>query len=187
MWLPMHFLSACALISLTHLQVKVPAFSGVTDLRAYNTFFRQTADLVIKVRDTLQSLVVVFGQSRESYRDIGPKRECGTSRNSRLRCYRPWCILMAKLFLEPQVAALNEHAFPRLEEIRFEGFHLLEDASDSEAADAGLASVFQAIDECRFVDTTFTSVQSFDEPYCFEGHEDNGRDEGRFAGLLRSS
>ena len=157
MWLPLYLLSAHAMDSLSHLQVKVPPFDMYTDLRSYQTLFRQTASFVVKVRETLHSLLIVFGESQSLHRSPSP---CGTNRVFLEGYYRPWCIKMAKLFLEQMLTALNENAFPLLKEIRFEGFSLLKTADPRQFADAELDSVFQSIEDCRFKDATFTDIQS---------------------------
>ncbi|GAB7330788.1 hypothetical protein MBLNU13_g02336t1 [Cladosporium sp. NU13] len=64
---------------------------------------------------------------------------------------------MAKLFLEQMLTALNDNAFPLLEEIRFEGFTLLKRANSRESADAELAGIFQMVEESRFADGIFHS------------------------------
>lgn len=68
MWLPLHILLAHALDSLTHLQVKVPPFDMDIDLRNYLTLFQQTAAFTVKVRETLESIVIVFGESERTYK-----------------------------------------------------------------------------------------------------------------------
>lgn len=185
MWLPLYLLSAHDLDSLTHLQIKLEPFSMTTDLRNYHTMFRQAANLVIKVRHTLKSLFVAFGEKSSLYQGKRPY-ECGTGYMRRRTCYRPWCIKMAKLFLEQQLSALNENEFPRLDKIHFEGFHLLEDANDREAADAELEGVFQSIRDCRFTNATFTDLLSLDERLNFNGCSVQ-TDEGRFSELLARS
>ncbi|GAB7330787.1 hypothetical protein MBLNU13_g02335t2 [Cladosporium sp. NU13] len=62
MWLPLYLLSLHAMNSLSHLQVKVPPFDMYTDLRSYQTLFRQTASFAAKVSNTLRSLVIVSGE-----------------------------------------------------------------------------------------------------------------------------
>lgn len=61
----------------------------------------------------------------------------------------------AKFFLEQQLVAVNNHAFPRLEVIRFEGFYIFLDATPEEAARTGMASVFQLTRECPFANSSF--------------------------------
>ncbi|KAM0697445.1 hypothetical protein Q7P36_002299 [Cladosporium allicinum] len=189
MWLPLHILSAQPLDSLTHLQVKMPPFDLETDLRGFHTTYQQTAAFIVKVRETLESLVVGLGETEDMYSLTGP-RWCGTHYAHIRGCYRPWCMEMAKLFLEQQLAALNENSFPQLRKIHFEGFHLLQDASPGEAAKAELASVFQAIRDCRFADATFIDISSVQGRRCFEGYGDEGHiilDEGRWPELLAKS
>jgi hypothetical protein len=185
MWLPLYLLSKHAMDSLTHLQVKVPPFSRFTDLRSYQTLFRQTASFTAKVKDTLKSLVIVFGESSSLYAD--PESEgCGTV-NIHRHHYRSWCIKMAKLFLEQELAALNENAFPRLTTIRFEGFHLLEDADPGEAASAELADVLRLVRDCRFTNATFTEISSVQERQSYHGHNRNTDGDSRFVELLKTS
>ena len=189
MWLPLHILSAQPPDSLTHLQIKVPPFDLKTDLRSFHTTFQQTAALIVKVRETLESLVVVLGESENMYSLRGPQY-CGSQYAHIRQCHRPWCMEMAKLFLEQQLAALNENSFPRLRKVHFEGFHLLQNASPSEAAKAELARVFQAIRDCRFADATFIDISSVQGRRCFGGYGDEGHillDEGRWPELLAKS
>jgi hypothetical protein len=187
MWLPLHILSAYPLDSLTHLQVKVPPFDLDTDLRSFHTMFQQTAAFVVKVRATLESLVVVLGENEAMYPG---GQKYGSSITYRRECYRPWCMEMAKLFLEQQLAALNENSFPRLRKIHFEGFHLIQDASPSEAVKVELASIFQAIQGCRFADATFIDISNVQVRRCFGGYREDGHtllDDGRFPELLAQS
>lgn len=187
MWLPLNLLSSYSLDSLTHLQVKVPPFEMKADLRSYLTLFRQTALFLIKVNETLESLNIVFGESLSLYEEH-LEDGCRTMRHYRSACYRPWCIKMAKLFIEQQLAALNEHAFPRLEKIRFEGFHLLKNASPHDADKADLASVLQSIRYCRFSDATFIDISSVDsDQHSFLGYERNEDGDGRFTEFLANS
>lgn len=186
MWLPLYLLSAHAMVSLIHLQVKVPPFSVYTDLRSYNTLFRQTAIFITKTKETLKSLVIVFDESRSMYPDSDSKG-CGTGNVYRTGYYRPWCIKMAKLFLEQLLDALNENNFSQLEEIHFEGFDLLEDANPHEAASAELAVVLQLVRDSRFTNATFTDLSSVHGRQSYHGHDRKTDGDGRFAELLTSS
>lgn len=185
MWLPLHLLSAHSMASLTHLQVKVPPFSKHTDLRSYNTLFHKTANFMATTRETLKSLIIVFGECRSVYPDTAYRGGCGTP-----NYHRPWSIKMAKLFLEQLLAVLNENAFPQLEVIHFEGFHLLEDADPHEAARAELAGVLQLVqDTCsRFANATLTDLRSVQGRQSYHGHNrGTNEDLDRFAELLASS
>jgi hypothetical protein len=187
MWLPLQILSAHPLDSLTHLQVKVPPFDLDTDLRSFHTMFQQTAAFVVKVRATLESLVVVLGENEAMYPG---GQNYGQPDIYRRECDRPWCMEMAKLFLEQQLAALNENSFPRLRKIHFEGFHLIQDASPSEVEKVELAGIFQAIEDCKFADATFIDISSVQGRRCFQGYEYSGNyflDQGRFPELLAES
>jgi hypothetical protein len=189
MWLPLYILSAHPLDSLTHLQVKVPPFDLETDLRSFHTMFQQTAAFIVKVRATLESLVVVLGETDRMYSD-SKGQTYGSQRSYRCDCYRPWCMEMAKLVLEQQLAAPNENSFPRLRKIHFEGFHLLQDASPSEVEKVELAGIFQAIQDCKFADATFLDIPSVQGRRCFIGYEDVGHyllDHDRFPELLAES
>jgi hypothetical protein len=173
MWLPLYLLSAHAMDSLTHLQIKVPPFSFYTDLRSYQTLFRQTANFTAKVKGTLKSLVIVFGESWSLY--AAPvSYGCANGDDYRSR-YRPWCTKMAKLFLEQMLAVLNGNAFPRLENMRFEGFSILvrlpERAGPHEVAEADLTGVFQSIADCRFADGIFTDISSVQRRESYHGHD----------------
>ena len=184
MWLPLYLLSTHAMVSLTHLQVKVAPFSRSVDVRAYNTLFRQTSSFITKTRETLKSLIIVFDEHPGLYLEGQLKGGCGTPSG-----HNPWCIKMAKLFLEQLLAALNENAFPQLEKIRFEGFHHLEDANAHSAARAGLASVLRSVreSESRFGNTTFTDIKSLSGRKNYHGHNGGPGDDGRFAELLAKS
>jgi len=197
MWLPLHLLSPRPLDSLTHLQVKVQPFDLGTDLRSFHTTFQKTAAFVAKVRETLESLVIVFGD-REGLNQNSRLPQCGTSRVFHRSFRRPWCIAMAKYFLEQQLAALNENSFPQLRKIRFEGFRCIQDAEPYGAAQLGLAIVFEAIQECKVADATFTDIKSVQGRECFEGYDaedvDSDHphayvwpDEGGFPELLANS
>lgn len=167
MWLPLYLLAPHSMASLTHLQVKVPPFSSHTDLRSYNSTFHQTSNFIAKTKDTLKSLVIVFGECRSIYPDTAYRGGCGTPNYQ-----RPWSIKMAKLFLERLLAALNENAFPQLEDVHFEGFHILEDASPHEAALAELGGVLQlARDTCSwFANVTLTDLKSVQGRQSYHGH-----------------
>jgi hypothetical protein len=184
MWLPLYLLSAHAMVSLTHLQVKVAPFDREIDVRSYNTLFHQTASFIAKIKETLKSLIIVFDQCPSLYPEGQLKGGCGTPSG-----HNPWCIKMAKLFLQQLLAALNENAFPQLEKIRFEGFHHLEDADANNAARAELAGVLRSVreSESRFTNATFTDIKSLSgrESYC--GHNGGPGDDGRFAELLTKS
>lgn len=186
MWLPLYLLSAHAMDSLSHLQIKVPPFSMFTDLRSYHTLFQQTAAFTIKVRETLESLVVVFGESQSLFEGLTPEL-CGTGRAYRAGYYRPWCVKMAKVFLKQQLAALNENAFLRLKTIRFEGFRLLKDADPREAAKAELTGTFDSIGDCRFTDATFIEISSVQRRQSYHGHNRGTERICKFDELLASS
>jgi hypothetical protein len=186
MWLPLYLLSAHAVVSLTHLQVKVPPFSNETDLRSYNTLFHQTAMFVTKTKETLKSLIIVFDEFIDFY--ANPRATlCGTGRSLHYGYHRPWSIKMAKLFLEQQLAVLNENAFPQLEEIRFEGFDVLENANPRDAARAELAGVLQLVRDTRFLNATFTDLSSVQGRKSYHGHDRNTKDDSKFAELLTTS
>jgi hypothetical protein len=184
MWLPLYLLSAHAMVSLTHLQVKLAPFSRSVDVRGYNTLFHQTASFITKTKETLKSLIIVFDQSPSLYPEGQLKGGCGTPSG-----HNPWCIKMAKLFLERLLAALNENAFPQLEKIRFEGFHHLGDANAHNVARAGLTDVLQLVreSESRFTNATFTDIKSLSGRHSYTGHDGGPRDDGGFAELLARS
>ena len=184
MWLPLYLLPAHAMVSLTHLQVKVAPFSRYVDVRAYNTLFHQTASFITNTNETLKSLIIVFGESPGLYPEGQLKGGCGTPSG-----HNPWCIKMAKLFLEQLIAALNENFFPQLEKIHFEGFRHLEGANAHDATRAGLAGVLRSVRESegRFTKATFTDIKSVSCRESYTGHDDGLRDDGRFAELLAQS
>jgi hypothetical protein len=184
MWLPLYLLPAQAMVSLTHLQVKVAPFSRYVDVRAYNTLFRQTASFITKTKETLKSLIIVFGEIPGLYPEGQLKGGCGTPSG-----HNPWCKKMAKLFLEQLIATLNENAFPQLEKIRFEGFRNLEGANAHNTAMAGLAGVLRSVRESegRFTNATFTGIKSLSCRQSYTGHDGGLRDDGRFAELLSKS
>jgi hypothetical protein len=190
MWLPLYLLSAHALDSLTHLQIKVPPFSFYTDLRSYQTLFRQTANFTAKVKGTLKSLVIVFDECWSLYaKAVSYGCDNGDGYRSR---YRPWCTKMAKSFLKQMLAALNGNAFPRLENMRFEGFSILvrlpERAGPHEVAEADLAGVFQSIEDSRFAEGIFTDISSVQHRESYHGHDRNTNgDCKRFEKLLADS
>jgi len=184
MWLPLYLLSAHAMVSLTHLQVKVAPFSRYVDVRSYNTLFRQTASFIAKTKETLKSLVIVFDEFPGLYPEGRERGGCGTPSG-----HEPWCVKMSKLFLEQLLAALNDNAFPQLEKIRFEGFHHLENTHFYDAQRAGVASVLRSVRESegRFTNATFTDIKSLSGRRSCEGHDGGPRDVGRFAELLTTS
>jgi hypothetical protein len=184
MWLPLYLLSAHAMVSLTHLQVKVAPFDPEIDVRSYNTLFHYTASFIAKTKETLKSLIIVFDQYPSLYPEGRYKGGCGTPSG-----LNPWCIKMAKLFLERLLAALNENAFPQLEKIRFEGFHHLEDANVCDVARAGLTDVLRLVreSESRFTNATFTDVKSLSGRHSYPGHDGGPGDDGGFAELLARS
>jgi hypothetical protein len=186
MWLPLHLLSAHAMASLTHLQVKVPPFSVETDLRSYNTMSHQTAMFVTKTKETLKSLIIVFDEFMNLYANPSVKL-CGTGRALHDNYHRPWSIKMAKLFLEQQLAVLNDNAFPQLEEIRFEGFDVLENANPQDAARAELAGVLQLVRDTRFTNASFTDIPSVQGRRSYQGNNHNTKDDSRFTKLLETS
>lgn len=189
MWLPLHLLSAHSMASLSRLEVKVPPFSMYTDLRSYHTLFQKAAAFVVKIRETLNSLVIVFGESYNLYKSSDSL--CGTGRTYNKRCYHPWCITMARHFLEQMLAALNGNAFPCLEDVRFEGFSLLvtllKGAKPHEVARANLSGVFKSIEDCRFNDATFTDIQSVQGRQSYHGHGGITYGDCRFEELLAGS
>jgi len=191
MWLPLHLLLPHAMPSLTCVQVKVPPWNRNVDLRNYNTLFRHTSMFIAKTKETLKSLTIVLAVSRGLWETPGQYQLCGTGRAHRHSVLRPWSLKMARLFLEQLLGALNDNAFPRLEELRFEGFQLLHDANDREAARAELAGVLQLAQEtcCRFADinATLTDIPSVQARECFDGYDGGKEREAEFAHLLASS
>lgn len=192
MWLPLYLLSAHSMTSLSHLEVKVPLFSIYTDFRSYHTLFQQTADFAIKVRENLKSLVIVFGESQYLYKLPTSELRMSGCMYDR-RSYEPWCIAMAKNFLEQMLAALNGNAFPRLESMRFEGFSLLVNllslngANPQKIARAGLTGVFQSIENSRFADGIFTDISSRQGRESYRGHDRRTNGDRRFEELLAGS
>jgi hypothetical protein len=182
MWLPLYLLSTHAMVSITHLQVKVAPFSRSVDVRAYNTLFRQTANFIAKTKETLKSLNIAFGESLSLHPEFAGG--CHTPNGHRL-----WCIKMAKLFLEQLLVALNEKSFPQLEDIHFEGFDILENASRHEVARAELAGVLQSVreSESRFTNATFTDIKSQSGRQGIHGVDRQTDKDGRFADLLATS
>ena len=186
MWWPLHFLTTRPLDSLTHLQIKVPHSS--VDHRHYYTLCLKAAAFIVKVRQTLRSLVVVFAENRDVY------RRSIYLRSRRVAVIRLRRLQDAKFFLDQLLAALNDNTFPRLERVRCEGFYIFLDASLEEVASAGIASTFQLIRDCPFADASFIEVSSLDDRGIgFRGHDRDyhrigeWHDDGEFAELLASS
>jgi hypothetical protein len=179
MWLPLYLLSAHGMVSLTHLQIKVTPFSRSVDVRSYNTLFRQTASFIAKTKETLKSLIVAFGESVSLHPEFAGG--CHTPSG-----HRPWCIKMAKLFLEQLLVVLNENSFRQLEEIHFEGFDILEEASRH---DVELTSFLHSVreSESRFTNATFTDVKSQSGRQGLHGVDRQTDKDGRFTDLLATS
>jgi len=183
MWLPLYLLSSHAMGSLTRLQVKVRPFDMHIDLRSYQTLFQQTASFVLKIRETLQTLVIVFDHR---YGCPDTTSWCGTGRHQSRTRHR-WCIKMAKLFLRQMLAVLNENAFPQLEDIRFEGFVLLKDADPYEATDAEVDGLFRSIESCRFTNASFIDVPSVQCRQSYHGHDRSSDGDHKYDELVAGS
>ena len=169
MWLPLRLLSGSSLGSLTHLEIRLAPFSMDIDLRSYHTMFDETAKLMLKVKQSLRSLVVVFGEDRQMYEETRYISQCGNGRSAELKD-RPWAIRMAASFLSRCLTALNQGQFNCLEHFSFEGFHILETADAEEAASARLVGVFQSIRDCPFSKASFTDISSVDYRFVFQGY-----------------
>ncbi|KAK4547916.1 hypothetical protein LTR36_010635 [Oleoguttula mirabilis] len=186
MWLPMHLLAACSLDSLTLLQVKLAPFNMDIDLRSYHTLFRRTADVIRKARDSVETLVIVLGETPSLYH-VRPN-QCGTSRVRFEQTYRPWCIKMAASFLNLQLAALNQGPFPHLLNVRLEGFRVLGTATPAAATAAQLASTLQSIQDCPYVDAmALTGIASVDHRPVFYGYDCEMASLESYRDLLESS
>ena len=98
---------------------------------------------------------------------------------------------MAAAFLNQLLTALNASSFPRLENINFEGFHILESAIPREAAAAQLSKTFQLIQDCPYNKGSFTEVQSLDYRCAglgvFEGHDSANPNLNGFIDILERS
>jgi hypothetical protein len=94
---------------------------------------------------------------------------------------------MAANFLNQSLAALNRNAYPKLESIAFEGFHVLETANPDEAAAAGLSDTYQAIRDYPFANATFTKIRNRDNRDVFQGFDSKPSTEGFDTALLVSS
>ena len=191
MWLPLYLLSPHAMVSLTHLQVKVPPWGSDVDVRNYNTLFRQTAMFITNTKETLKSLTIVCAVSRGLWKDPNFFEAFGNGRIHRNTVSRPWSIKMAKLFLEQLLAVLNDNVFPQLEKVHFEGFQLLEDTSPREAARADLAGVLQSARDtcCRFagINATLTDIPSVQGRQSYDNYTGETGLDGRFAQILANS
>ena len=187
MWLPLRHLAACSLESLTTLQVKVAAFDPKIDLRSYYTTFEETTKLMLKARESLRSLIIVFGESWERYKEYDQPDLCGTRRGRFKRWYRPRAIKMTAAYLNQLLAALNRFPFPRLGSIRFEEFHLLKTTTPNEAVVTQLAHTFQSIRKCSYPNATFTELSSVDGRDIFPGFDYVLNMEGFNSELLANS
>lgn len=148
MWYPLKLLSDHSLESLTNLQIKLSKFDVELDLRNYYTLFKETAKLLLKAKDMLSTLTIVFGEDRDHYEETAYRSTCGTSRAYFISTRRPWSIKVATGFLNEVLAVLNNNPFPRLVSVVFEGFHFLKHVQSHEAARVGLDATFHAMVEC---------------------------------------
>lgn len=165
MWYAMRLLSDSALGSLSHLRLTIPRFSQSVDLRNYYTTFREAARLVQRSSNSLEDLVVLFGECSEHY---SPSTSaCGTMRVRFKSIYIPWSIHLAATFLTQLVVVLSENPFPTLKHITFQGFHVLE----SERAGPDLGGTQQYITRCPFPDVDFTGTPHIDRRWTFTGFE----------------
>jgi hypothetical protein len=187
MWLPLRLLSACFLDSLTHMQIKVASFSMDIDLRSYYTLFHETANLLLRTRGSLKSLVLVFGEDMDFFEETRLHSGCGNHRQFHDSRYNPWCLRIAAAFLNQSLAVLNRNHFLHLEDIRFEGFHVLETATPRQAAAAGLADTFQSIRECPYPNASFTQISCIDCREVFLGYDCVSNMQGFNTALLVNS
>lgn len=153
-WYPMRLLTspnAAPLSPLTHLHLTIPSLAPNVDLRNTYTLFHSTASLIRESSPTLKSLTIILDEAHTHYSTW--EGTCGTSRLRYRGLYRPWYIRMTAIFLKILLEAIEESVFPDLEEMRFEGFHLLGYAAAKEEL---LGGVREMIESCRFGDVDFT-------------------------------
>jgi hypothetical protein len=112
---------------------------------------------------------------------------CGNHRQFHDSRYNPWCLRIAAAFLNQSLAVLNRNHFLHLEDIRFEGFHVLETATPRQAAAAGLADTFQSIRECPYPNASFTQISCIDCREVFLGYDCVSNMQGFNTALLVNS
>lgn len=169
-WLPLRLLSTDSIPSLQHLRIKLPAFDDSIDLRNYHAMFEGTVSLMKQARESLTSLVVIFGESCLAYPDYRPP-DCDIDEYW-LDVHREWCMKIADVFLNLLLETLSETSFPQLENIVFEGFHILLDADMSESEEAGLTGIWRKIWEGQFDKIQFLDVPRIDYRDNFFGYHD---------------
>jgi hypothetical protein len=172
MWLPLRLLSAGPLNLLSHLEIKVVSLSWHVDLRNYLTVFHEAVKLMLKLKGSLETLIICMGERPCLYEEfLNAPNQCGSWRNRMRSWYRPWCIKMAASFLDQSLAVLNRSTFPKLKTIRFEGFDILKTANPVEVEFAGLADTYQGIRDCPFANATFTETRNLDDRDVFQGFD----------------
>ena len=187
MWYPLKLLSSHSMESLTQLQVKVAPFSMHIDLRNYYTMFEQTANLMLKARQTLSTITIVLAEDRDLYEETRYRSTCGTSNGFLQNTYRPWCIRVAAAFLDTLFAVLSKQSFPLLTRVRFEGFHFLEVVSSEEAAAARLDRTFESIRACSMQNASFTDISCVDYREAFPGFSYQVEDHREMQAILEDS
>nr|OQO28941.1 hypothetical protein B0A51_05340 [Rachicladosporium sp. CCFEE 5018] len=191
MWYPMHLLTmptARPLSSLKHLQVKIPRVHHYTDTRVYETVFRATADLVSKASATLTTLVIVLGEHDNIYKPKGPG-QCGTTHMRHVHEYVPFYIRSAAALLGYVLRALEAHSYPRLETLTFEGFTIVDQASERDAAQANLDETWELIKSSRWYNKAggFTKVPSVDHRRIYHGCDEYRQDLSGFGDMWETS
>lgn len=181
MWFPCDIFASQPMDSLAHLQVKVIPYDSSLDLRSYLTTFDRVSRLLASTSLSLTSLVIIFSEPYHlSLEGLSQPNVCGTGRG-RAKSQRAWVIRLAALFLEKMLAVLNEHSFPKLDNVRFEGFDVIETApstylnmlrSDSTAAiDRSVRRVVRAAGCSRFPRAQLIGSSSIDHRQNFHGYE----------------
>lgn len=171
MWYPLRLLSAHSLGSLKQIQVKVALFNAEIDLRNYFTIFEETAELILKANATLSTLEIVFGEHRNLYEETRHQSTCGTSWTFFRTTCRPWCIHLAKAFLDQILAVLRKGGFQYLSSVRLEGFRFLELASPEEKTTARLDQTIRTVRRSPLQNASFTDYSHVDYRESFLGYD----------------
>ena len=169
MWLPLIILSTTRLNSLTQLRVDIPPLSGYVHLQNYHTMFQKTADTIKAASASLRFLVIIIGDAR-TYPDYASKAY-GRRRQRMSRAYNAWRLEMASSYLYQLVTVLSESPFPKLDEVRFEGFGGLETGAAGGTLETHVGRTLEAIRKCPFAATaSFTKLPSRIERPVFNGY-----------------
>lgn len=188
MWYPLRLLSVGVPPPLRRLEVKIPPYHRDIDLRNYHTIFQETAQTIRKARETLETLVLYFGNEPGHYNTEPDASGCGHSNSIFRSRTRPSSTEFAARFLKRVLEVFHTDEFPLLRVVDVRGFNILEKGGGFMGSNE-VETALSLARSCSRVDIAWTEKSCVDHHWVWCGFLYDVTAEGveKYAEILQNS